>query len=246
MATQKILPLAAMEKVLKQSGADRVSEDAKGALKDALEDIANDIAILHQRKRLVSATILLRSLVDSLFDLFLVEKDINNIHYLRYRDLKTRIKDNQRFLDPRNPEYCDNQEQRSSFISKNKEFKDTLKDLKDRGYAYENLNKKFELMDMEHFHRAVYQTLNKEVHSSLDIIEKRHYYIGNDGRRKLQYLVNYSEEEYPIIVPLVVSYIFATNTIRKVLDIENSDPIYDMVNLANQHLEIEIDHSELH
>jgi len=44
MPTQKILPLAAMEKVLKQSGADRVAEDAKSALKDALEDIADDIA----------------------------------------------------------------------------------------------------------------------------------------------------------------------------------------------------------
>ena len=44
MATQKLLPIAAMEKILKHSGADRVSEDAKSALKDTIEDIANDIA----------------------------------------------------------------------------------------------------------------------------------------------------------------------------------------------------------
>ena len=44
MATQRILPLAAMEKILKNCGADRVSDKAKVALKNAVEDIAEDIA----------------------------------------------------------------------------------------------------------------------------------------------------------------------------------------------------------
>jgi len=44
MATQKILPLAAMEKLLKKAGADRVSEDAKETLKNVLEDYAENIA----------------------------------------------------------------------------------------------------------------------------------------------------------------------------------------------------------
>ena len=38
------LPLAAMEKVMKACGADRVSEKAKVALKAILEEIAEDIA----------------------------------------------------------------------------------------------------------------------------------------------------------------------------------------------------------
>lgn len=42
--TKKLIPLAAMEKVLKVSGAPRVSESAKVALKNALEDIAEEIA----------------------------------------------------------------------------------------------------------------------------------------------------------------------------------------------------------
>ena len=41
---KRVLPLAAMEKLLKQSGADRVSDKAKVALKDVLEDIAEEIA----------------------------------------------------------------------------------------------------------------------------------------------------------------------------------------------------------
>ncbi|MBS3152774.1 histone family protein [Candidatus Woesearchaeota archaeon] len=39
----KILPLAAMEKLLKKCGAARVSEDAKGAMKDVLEDYGEEI-----------------------------------------------------------------------------------------------------------------------------------------------------------------------------------------------------------
>ncbi|MBW3015228.1 NFYB/HAP3 family transcription factor subunit [Candidatus Woesearchaeota archaeon] len=44
MVTQKILPLAAMEKLLKKAGAERVSDKAKATLKNVLEDIAEDIA----------------------------------------------------------------------------------------------------------------------------------------------------------------------------------------------------------
>ncbi len=42
--SDKLLPLAAMEKLLKQGGAERVSDKAKAALKQVLEDIANDIS----------------------------------------------------------------------------------------------------------------------------------------------------------------------------------------------------------
>ena len=43
--TEKFLPLAAMEKILKQGGAERVSDKAKVALKNAIEEIANEIAV---------------------------------------------------------------------------------------------------------------------------------------------------------------------------------------------------------
>ena len=39
----KILPLAAMEKLLKRSGAERVSEEAKVALRDLIEEISDEI-----------------------------------------------------------------------------------------------------------------------------------------------------------------------------------------------------------
>jgi len=42
---EKFLPLAAMEKLLKEGGAERVSDRAKVALKNALEDKANEIAV---------------------------------------------------------------------------------------------------------------------------------------------------------------------------------------------------------
>ena len=42
--SKKLLPLAAMEKILKAAGADRVSDKAKAALKDVVEDAAEEIA----------------------------------------------------------------------------------------------------------------------------------------------------------------------------------------------------------
>lgn len=42
--TKRLLPLAAMEKILKQCGAERVSDKAKAAMKDVVEDKAEKIA----------------------------------------------------------------------------------------------------------------------------------------------------------------------------------------------------------
>ncbi|MDP7179971.1 MAG: NFYB/HAP3 family transcription factor subunit [Candidatus Woesearchaeota archaeon] len=42
---ERLLPLAAMEKMLKQSGAERVSDKAKAALKNIVEEKANEIAV---------------------------------------------------------------------------------------------------------------------------------------------------------------------------------------------------------
>lgn len=42
---RKVLPLAAMERLLKRVGAERVSDDAKVALRDVLEDKADNIGL---------------------------------------------------------------------------------------------------------------------------------------------------------------------------------------------------------
>ena len=41
---KRLIPLAAMEKILKNSEAERVSDKAKIALKNIIEDLAEDIA----------------------------------------------------------------------------------------------------------------------------------------------------------------------------------------------------------
>lgn len=59
---QRLLPLAAMEKLMKNAGADRVSEGAKAAMKDILEDIAMDIGersvklAMHSGRKTVKAS----------------------------------------------------------------------------------------------------------------------------------------------------------------------------------------------
>ena len=42
--SKRLIPLAAMEKILKNSGAERVSDKAKETLKDILEEKAEEIA----------------------------------------------------------------------------------------------------------------------------------------------------------------------------------------------------------
>lgn len=44
MTSDRLIPLAAMERILKLSGAERVSEKSKEALKEVLEDIAEEIS----------------------------------------------------------------------------------------------------------------------------------------------------------------------------------------------------------
>lgn len=44
MTSKRLIPLAAMEKIMKNSGAERVSDSAKAALKEVLEEIADEIA----------------------------------------------------------------------------------------------------------------------------------------------------------------------------------------------------------
>lgn len=42
--TKKLLPLAAMENIIRSCGAERVSESGKKALKEVLEEIAKEIS----------------------------------------------------------------------------------------------------------------------------------------------------------------------------------------------------------
>lgn len=44
MPSKRLIPLAAMEKIIKLAGAERVSDRSKAALKEVLESIAEEIA----------------------------------------------------------------------------------------------------------------------------------------------------------------------------------------------------------
>ena len=41
---ERLIPLAAMEKIMRQAGAGRVSDDAKSALKSVIEETADEIS----------------------------------------------------------------------------------------------------------------------------------------------------------------------------------------------------------
>ena len=58
---ERLIPLAAMEKIIKQAGAERVSDDAKSALKEVIETKAEEISAkaikyaLHAGRKTVQA-----------------------------------------------------------------------------------------------------------------------------------------------------------------------------------------------
>ena len=59
--SKRLIPLAAMEQIIKQAGAERVSDKAKAALKEVLEEYAKNIAqdavkfALHAGRKTVKA-----------------------------------------------------------------------------------------------------------------------------------------------------------------------------------------------
>ena len=59
--SKRLIPLASMEKILKNCGAERISDKAKIALKNIVEDIADEIAsnavklALHAGRKTVKA-----------------------------------------------------------------------------------------------------------------------------------------------------------------------------------------------
>lgn len=60
--SQRLIPLAAMEKIMKDVGAERVSEKAKAALKEVLEETAGHITkaaikfALHAGRKTIKAS----------------------------------------------------------------------------------------------------------------------------------------------------------------------------------------------
>jgi histone H3/H4 len=59
--SKRLIPLAAMEQIMKQAGAERVSDKAKAALKEVLEEYAKTVAAdavkfaLHAGRKTVKA-----------------------------------------------------------------------------------------------------------------------------------------------------------------------------------------------
>jgi histone H3/H4 len=60
--SKRLIPLAAMEKIMKKCGAERVSDNAKSALKEVLEQKAEEIAqkavklAMHAARKTVKAS----------------------------------------------------------------------------------------------------------------------------------------------------------------------------------------------
>ena len=60
-SSKRLIPLAAMEHLMKQAGAERVSDDAKAALKEVLEDYGKRVAMdavkfsLHAGRKTIKA-----------------------------------------------------------------------------------------------------------------------------------------------------------------------------------------------
>ncbi|MBI5389532.1 histone family protein [Candidatus Woesearchaeota archaeon] len=44
MVSKRLIPLAAMEQIMRKAGAERVADDAKEALKEVLEEIGQEIS----------------------------------------------------------------------------------------------------------------------------------------------------------------------------------------------------------
>ena len=200
-------------------------------------DTAHDISLLYKKKRLVSITTLLRGVIDSLYDLISLREDINNANFLFYTDIKNRVKLIKPKLNSEMPDYIQDDEERNKVRELLKNLKSKLKQLEIEGYASGSHKDKFVRVNAEYFHRTVFQYFNVEVHNSISSIEKRHFKIGPDGRIKISYLQEYTEDEYPVFNFIGLSLLFAFTKINQILDLNSENDLKKMISLINSHLE---------
>ncbi len=209
-------------------------------------DTSHDISLLYKNKRLVSITALLRGVIDSLFDLFLIRKDINNANFLFYIDIKNSVKRLEHKLNRENIDFIKDKKERNKIRSQLNDKKKMLKQLEIEGYASKSHKDKFVRANAEYFHRTVFQYFNVEVHNSISTIEKRHFKMGSDGKITLSYMQEYTEEEYPVFNYISLSLLFAASNISQILQVDSVDILKSMIASVNSQLDdIIVDYDDL-
>lgn len=196
-------------------------------------DISSDVTLLLKEQRRVSATIILRSLTEMLFDLFLLEKDIGYVNSLLLRYAKDQKELFEGCLDPNSLKYVKNKEERDKIQCHLKTLKNGPIENSNNNYEILGPGQKFSILKENQFYKSVYLKLCQEVHCNLSAIEKRHFKEGKNGKLKLIYANDHSEEEYPISEPLILTIIYSAITFNSIIGLGMESTINKMIEQSN-------------
>lgn len=206
-------------------------------------DLADSIVSLYSNDMAAAIPTLLRSAIDSLFDLKLLNQSLDNINFLMAKALTESIKRSQTQLDPRidNPSLLNNPERRDAIRKQLRQNQQQLKDLQDRGYRPLSQADKFERLGDKHFHSLVFSVLNKEAHNSIDVLILRHIEILSDSQIRFKYKQTMDgAKASQIYFDVSTTLLDATSLARKMMDIEFKDELERMVKIVAERAGAEI------
>lgn len=201
----------------------------------AIAESIDSIALLFANGRLNQIPALLRGVVDTLYDLKLLNLDPDNINLLNAKALTEEIKRHHLRLGPdsQNVDLRNDPKKVANIKAKLAEAQRQLDALKERGFTAERYSKKYETLDAKYFKGIVFSTLSGEAHNSIDVLLRRHIALESDRKLLYKYQIKHELDEYQFtFFNVSLAALDATSIARKILDVEFRAELARMVSLV--------------
>ena len=205
----------------------------------AIVELVDGMALLYSEGKLNQIPNLLRSAIDSLYDLKLLNEDLKNINLLYAKAIHEQIKVYELQLDPAsdNPNIKSDPERIIRIKDNLRKSRDTLEGLKRGGYTLKRHSEKYVTLSGKYFHGIVFSQLSAEVHNSIDVLIRRHIVLRPETSVQLKYQQMHEPKKYQqAFFDIAMVALDSTCLVRKMLEVEFHDPLNRMLGVVSREI----------